>query len=35
MKLNPAVNDIFDFSFTDFTLEKYQCHPAIKAKVAV
>lgn len=35
MKLNPAVNDIFGFSFTDFTLENYQSHPAIKAPVAV
>jgi len=35
MKLNPAVNSIFDFDFNDFTLENYQCHPAIKAPVAV
>lgn len=35
MKLNPAVNNIFDFTFEDFTLENYQCHPAIKAPVAV
>jgi thymidylate synthase len=35
MKLNPAVKNIFDFSFTDFTLENYQSHPAIKAPVAV
>jgi thymidylate synthase len=35
MKLNPAVKDIFDFRFDDFTLENYQCHPAIKAPVAV
>lgn len=35
MKLNPAVTSIFDFDFNDFTLENYQCHPAIKAPVAV
>jgi len=35
MKLNPAVKDIFGFSFNDFTLENYQSHPGIKAPVAV
>lgn len=35
MKINPAVKDIFSFRFEDFTLENYQCHPAIKAPVAV
>ncbi|MBL7725101.1 MAG: thymidylate synthase [Chitinophagaceae bacterium] len=35
MKLTPAVKDIFAFNFEDFTLENYQCHPAIKAPVAV
>lgn len=35
MKLNPAVKDIFSFRYEDFTLENYQCHPAIKAPVAV
>ena len=35
MKINPAVNDIFAFQFEDFTLENYECHPGIKAPVAV
>ena len=35
MKLNPAVKDIFAFTYEDFTLENYQHHPPIKAPVAV
>jgi thymidylate synthase len=35
MKINPAVKDIFSFQFSDFTLEDYECHPGIKAPVAV
>lgn len=35
MKLNPEIEDIFDFTFEDFKLENYDPHPAIKAKVAV
>jgi thymidylate synthase len=35
MKLNPAVRDIFCFSYEDFTLEGYDPHPAIKALIAV
>jgi len=35
MKLNPAVDDLFGFAFDDFELCDYQCHPHIKAPVAV
>jgi thymidylate synthase len=35
MKINPAVKDIFGFQYEDFTLENYECHPGIKAPVAV
>jgi thymidylate synthase len=35
MKLNPEVKSIFDFTYEDFVLINYQCHPAIKAPVAV
>lgn len=35
MKLNPAVTDLFAFTYDDFTLENYQAHPHIAGKVAV
>jgi thymidylate synthase len=35
MKINPAVKDIFAFQYEDFSLENYECHPGIKAPVAV
>ena len=35
MKLNPAVLNILDYDFTDFTLENYNPHPMIKAPIAV
>lgn len=35
MQINPAVRDLFDFKFEDFTLEGYDPHPAIKAPVAI
>ena len=35
MILNPAIKNIFDFTFDDFTLEGYDPHPHIKGIVAV
>jgi thymidylate synthase len=35
MTLNTAVRDIFAFRYEDFSLEGYDPHPHIKAKVAV
>jgi thymidylate synthase len=35
MRLNPAVTDLFAFEYSDFTLEQYDPHPAIRAVVAV
>lgn len=35
MKINPAVNSIFDFKFDDFELTDYNPHPHIKAAVAI
>ena len=35
MTLNPAVKNIHDFKYEDFTLSNYDPHPAIKAPVAV
>ncbi|MCC5855695.1 MAG: thymidylate synthase [Idiomarina sp.] len=35
MRLNPAVKDIFAFTYDDFELLNYQSHPHIKAPVAI
>jgi thymidylate synthase len=35
MVLNPAIQNIFDFDFEDFTLKNYDPHPHIPGKVAV
>jgi len=35
LRLNPAVRDLFDFRYEDFTLEGYAPHPAIRAPIAV
>ena len=35
MRLNPAVEDLFEFRYQDFTLEGYDPHPAIKAPIAI
>ncbi len=35
MVINPEVKDIFDFKFSDFSLEDYDPHPHIKAEVSV
>jgi len=35
MKINPAVKDIFGFTYEDFTLENYDPYPPIKAPISV
>ncbi len=35
MKINPDVKSIFDFKYEDFELVDYECHPRIKAPIAV
>lgn len=35
LRLNPAVNSVFDFRYEDIVIENYDPHPHIKADVAV
>lgn len=35
MRLNPDVRDIFGFRYEDFELIDYQCHPGIRAPIAI
>ncbi len=35
MIINPDVKSIFDFKYEDFCLTNYNCHPTIKAPIAV
>lgn len=35
LQLNAAVTDLFSFRFEDIEILNYQCHPAIKAPVAI
>lgn len=35
MIINPEIRALADFRFEDFVLQDYQCHPAIKAPIAV
>jgi len=35
MKMNPDIKDLFAFTFDDFELVDYECHPHIAAPIAV
>lgn len=35
LKINPDRKNLFEFEFEDFDLQNYQCHPGIKAPIAV
>jgi len=35
MKINPDIKNIFDFKFEDFELCNYECHPGIRAPIAI
>jgi thymidylate synthase len=35
MQINPAIQSIFDFTYTDFEIKNYEPHPSIAGDVAV
>ncbi len=35
MKINANIKNIFDFTFEDFELINYECHPGIRAPIAI
>lgn len=35
LKINPDIKNIFDFKFSDFSIEGYQSHPHIKGAISV
>ncbi len=35
MQINPEIKDIFSFTFDDFKLTNYQCHPHIKGEISI
>jgi len=35
IKINPDIDDVFNFTFDDFELIDYNPHPAIKAVVSI
>ena len=35
VKINPNIKNIFDFTFEDFELLDYECHPGIRAPIAI
>ena len=35
MQINPAKRNLFEFVYEDFDLQNYQCHPGIKAPIAI
>ncbi|RLL54779.1 thymidylate synthase [Mariprofundus sp. EBB-1] len=35
MQINPDVKSIFDFKIDDFELSNYECHPGIRAPIAI